>query len=200
MKIIKMLKEKKAIIAMVSVLAVFCIGATFIAMTAGEPKDIDAIITGAEKAYIDRGEEETHAQIEDGEDKNHAGEKMKDGSDKKSSESADLRKGGSNAAKGVSNNISMNDSKNSEKEKKEQTKSVHVHAYNPVEGTKTVTYEVPIIGDWCTSCNRDYTGRIEKHIMETSCRGYVTDVVVGYETVSEDVPYIYYKCSCGAVK
>ncbi len=83
----------------------------------------------------------------------------------------------------------------------ENTKPVHKHSWEPVEGTEETEEKVPIIGDKCNTCDMDITGFAEEHILNSSCMGYSTDVVVRYEykTVSKTI-VTGYRCSCGATK
>lgn len=205
MKIIKLLENKRVKLVLVSVLAVLCSGVAIVTATDKEPEE-PAAFTAAEKVKTEmRGgewkEKEPRSQDTESMNENHDAEKSKSTSAKKTSLSANQNVSENSASGNKADHGSPDGSKKTpEAGKTETVKPAHVHDYRREEGTETVTYEVPIIGDKCSSCNEDITGFAEKHIMDTSCRGYVTDIVVGYDTVTEEVPCIYYKCSCGAVK
>lgn len=205
MKIKNMLKNKRVKVVLVSVLAVLCLGAVIVTATDKEPEEPVAVAAAenvkAGMQETKEQEQEQHSSDTESMKESHDKEKPKGTSVNKTSASADQRAGKNGTSnKNTVHEISGSGKNTPDAEKAEMTEPVHVHDYQREEGTETVTYDVPIIGDWCSSCNKDITGFAEKHIRDTSCRGYATDVVVGYDTVTEEVPCIYYKCSCGAVK
>lgn len=205
MKIKMMLKNKRVKVVLVAVLAVMCLS-IIIVMATDKVLEEPAAVTAAENVKaemkVDKGQKhEQRSSDTESRNERRDVDKPKGTSANKTLASADqtASKGGI-SDRNTDHKASGSDKKNPDSEKAETAEPVHVHDYQRQEGTETVTYEVPIIGDKCSTCNEDITGFAEKHIMDTSCRGYDTDVVVGYDTVTEEVPYIYYKCSCGAVK
>lgn len=92
------------------------------------------------------------------------------------------------------------ESKESLPEKVSTKIPVHTHDWKPVVKTETVKNKVPIYGDVCRSCNKIVTGWADKHLLESDCTGYDTDVIVSYEEVTEKNTYTVYECNCGAIK
>lgn len=85
-------------------------------------------------------------------------------------------------------------------EEKSKTPSVHTHNWKAVTKTREEKRRVSVYGDRCNTCNKNITGFAQSHILSGSCTGYSTDVIVSYDEVTEEIPYISYVCSCGAVK
>lgn len=111
--------------------------------------------------------------------------------------------GKSHVAKGNGRSIQYKantESKESLPEKISTKSPVHIHDWEPVVKTETVKNKVPIYGDVCRSCNKIVTGWADKHLLESDCTGYDTDVIVSYEEVTEKVTYTVYECNCGAIK
>lgn len=92
------------------------------------------------------------------------------------------------------------DKSSSGNEEKSKTPSVHTHNWKAVTKVREEKRRVPVYGDRCNTCNKNITGFAESHIISGSCSGYSTDVIVSYDEVTEEVSYISYVCSCGAVK
>ena len=92
------------------------------------------------------------------------------------------------------------ESKESLPEKVSTKSPVHTHDWEPVVKTETVKNKVPVYGDVCRSCSKIVTGWADKHLLESDCTGYDTDVIVSYKGVTEEVSYTVYECSCGATK
>lgn len=78
--------------------------------------------------------------------------------------------------------------------------AVHEHNWKAVTKTRKETRRVPAYGDRCHTCNKNITGFAEAHILGGSCTGYDTDVIISYDEVTEEIPYVTYVCSCGAAK
>lgn len=85
-------------------------------------------------------------------------------------------------------------------EQKNKTPTVHTHSWEAVTKVREEKRRVPVYGDRCNTCHKDITGFAQSHILSGSCTGYSTDVIVSYDEVTEEMPYISYVCSCGAVK
>lgn len=95
---------------------------------------------------------------------------------------------------------SASDKSGSGSEEKNKTPSVHTHSWETVTKVREEKHRVPAYGDRCNTCNKNITGFAQSHILSGSCTGYSTDVIVSYDEVTEEVPYISHVCSCGAVK
>lgn len=95
---------------------------------------------------------------------------------------------------------SASDKTGSGSEEKNKTPTVHTHSWEAVTKVREEKRRVPVYGDRCNTCNKNITGFAQSHIAGGSCGGYSTDVIVSYDEVTEDVSYISYVCSCGAVK
>lgn len=91
-------------------------------------------------------------------------------------------------------------SKKRSTEKVSTNSPVHIHDWKPVTKTDNIKSQVPVYGDVCRSCNKNVTGWADKHLLESDCTGYDTDVIVSYEEVTEKITYTVYECSCGAIK
>jgi len=91
-------------------------------------------------------------------------------------------------------------SKDTSKEVSSNTKPAHKHEWEAETKTENITSQVPVYGDVCRTCGQNVTGKGDIHILEGTCIGYDTDVIVSYKEVTETVSHTVYKCSCGATK
>lgn len=85
-------------------------------------------------------------------------------------------------------------------EQMNKTPPVHEHNWTAVTKTRKETRRIPVYGDRCHTCNKNITGFAEAHILGGNCTGYDTDVIISYDEVTEEIPYVTYVCSCGAAK